>query len=201
MGRHHKPFRFENFWLQKEELREKIPQWWEEGRPAYGRAMFKIHKQLQYLKTQLKYWRRANKTDFQAQRAPLVARWDEVQKQFREGVITDQLKAEDDALRSAVEDIDNQEETYWKQRARTTWLLEGDRNTKFFHRTACARRQMNKMEALQDENGHSFDTLPSMHSHARDYFSKLFKESVVQDVEAQNEVISAIPTIIYEDEN
>lgn len=34
------------------------------------------------------------------------------------------------------------EETYWKQRAKTFWIAEGDSNSKFFHAYASARRSL-----------------------------------------------------------
>ena len=36
-------------------------------------------------------------------------------------------------LRCKLERLEDQLNIYWKQRAHTTWLLQGDRNTKFFH--------------------------------------------------------------------
>ncbi|KAH9685475.1 reverse transcriptase domain-containing protein [Citrus sinensis] len=52
--------------------------------------------------------------------------------------------------------IDNMlldEEVYLKQRSRADWLLEGDRNTKFFHAKATARKRKNRIEGVLDENG------------------------------------------------
>ena len=35
-------------------------------------------------------------------------------------------------LRSELEDLINKEELMWAQKARTKWILQGDRNTKYF---------------------------------------------------------------------
>lgn len=39
----------------------------------------------------------------------------------------------------------NQEELYWKHRSKQFWLNEGDRNTRYFHKYASARKQKNSI--------------------------------------------------------
>jgi hypothetical protein len=46
-----------------------------------------------------------------------------------------------------------QEETPWCQKSRIRWLKEGERNTKFFHRTTIARRSHNKILKIRDQDG------------------------------------------------
>ena len=36
----------------------------------------------------------------------------------------------------------------WRQKSRETWLKEGDRNTRFFHRTANAHRRRNYVKSI-----------------------------------------------------
>ncbi|KAK3211831.1 hypothetical protein Dsin_016537 [Dipteronia sinensis] len=45
------------------------------------------------------------------------------------------------------------EERYWGQRAKTDWLQHGDKNTRFFHSKACARKARNIVRGLQDDSG------------------------------------------------
>ncbi|CAL2226100.1 unnamed protein product [Prunus armeniaca] len=42
----------------------------------------------------------------------------------------------------------DQEELFWLQKSRNTWLKEGDRNTKFFHLSTIIHRRRNKLEGL-----------------------------------------------------
>ncbi|GLJ42690.1 hypothetical protein SUGI_0885090 [Cryptomeria japonica] len=129
----------------------------------------------------------------------LLARWEEIHAQFKNGIITDHLKEADDSLHKSVEDIDNQE-IYWKQRARTSWLLAGDKNSTFFHRTACARRQKNNLTALHAD-GQSFSSTSAMQKHSNDYFSKLFSASNDYDASFEQVVLSAIPSLISDEDN
>ena len=45
------------------------------------------------------------------------------------------------------------EELYWKQRAKAFWLENGDLNTKFFHAQASGLKAANKVSSLVDDNG------------------------------------------------
>ncbi|KAL5556007.1 hypothetical protein UlMin_038243 [Ulmus minor] len=45
------------------------------------------------------------------------------------------------------------EERYWRQRSKDSWLKCGDRNSKFFHRKAFARKSKNSITGLVDSNG------------------------------------------------
>jgi hypothetical protein len=47
----------------------------------------------------------------------------------------------------------SREETMEKQRARISWLREGDRNTAFFQAKACARGRTNRIKMLTDPSG------------------------------------------------
>lgn len=50
----------------------------------------------------------------------------------------------------------NDEETYWKQKSRNQWMLEGDRNTSFFHARTKTRFSKNRIMSIKDEHGSVF---------------------------------------------
>lgn len=69
------------------------------------------------------------------------------------------------------------EEVYWKQRAKTFWLAEGDENTKFFHATASARRKTNRITHLDTDDGMRVEKQDDMCKVVFEYFSKVFTGS------------------------
>ena len=46
-----------------------------------------------------------------------------------------------------------QQEIFWKQKSRFSWLQEGDSNSQFFHRTVKVRRAKNLIGHVVDDNG------------------------------------------------
>ncbi|XP_050245813.1 uncharacterized protein LOC126693715 [Quercus robur] len=56
--------------------------------------------------------------------------------------------AEVNRLRREINDLLDSEEIIWRQRSKTHWYKEGDRNTKFFHAHASERRKKNTILGL-----------------------------------------------------
>ncbi|KAB5524821.1 hypothetical protein DKX38_022570 [Salix brachista] len=75
----------------------------------------------------------------------------------------------------------DQEELFWKQKSRNTWLKEGDRNTHFFHLSTIIRRRKNKIKGLQNINGDWVSDMCGMKDIVVNYFHKLFFNSGMSD--------------------
>lgn len=63
---------------------------------------------------------------------------------------------------------------YWKQRGKSHWLREGDRNTSFFHSKASARRKMNWIHGLVDKQGTWQENKIIIQKIAVDHFCEMF---------------------------
>lgn len=86
----------------------------------------------------------------------------------------------------------------WLQRSRITWLKEGDRNTKYFHRKAIWRARKNRIKKLKKEDGSWVSDQAVMQEMATEYFSNLFRQDSSVD---PREVIDLFDPIISDEVN
>lgn len=56
------------------------------------------------------------------------------------------------------EDLQAKEKVLWWHKSRETWMSKGDKNTKFFHNSTKARREINKITILWGADGSSIET-------------------------------------------
>lgn len=97
------------------------------------------------------------------------------------------------------------ESAHWKQKAKISWLEDGDRNTRFFHLSAKSRSLCNQIDGIT-VGGNLFEDEVAIRDQASLFFSKLFQslpstpdESLFNLAgpsvsEEQNQILMAIPT-------
>lgn len=76
-------------------------------------------------------------------------------------------------LEKQLEETDNLEEIYWRQRVGDNWILKGDANTKFFHQFANGRRRKNNIAYLETEDG-EIRGQKDITAHVVDFYKNLF---------------------------
>ncbi|XP_039797761.1 uncharacterized protein LOC120662746 [Panicum virgatum] len=108
---------------------------------------------------------------------------------LRRGPISEESTAAQKEILLRIELLLEQEELEWVQRARANWLKHGDRNTKFFHQFASARRTKNMIKGLVDDQGVKHEDLGTMKDIVRDFYTNLFTSEVqVVDQEVLTDV-------------
>eukprot|EP00253_Pinus_taeda_P009861 PITA_09861 len=111
-----------------------------------------LHKRLKHIKVQLKDW---NKNDFGnifVDKSVENKLQELNQALIAEGF--DKIKSDQvDKYHQEWENLCKQEEIFWRQKSRVQWLKEGDRNTRFFHRSTMENRAHNKISSIMDEGG------------------------------------------------
>lgn len=115
--------------------------------------MFTLHKRLQQIKFWLKEWKKKVFGNIFVDKKAVEAKLQELnQELITEGF--DKVKSQQaDKYHQAWEKLCIQEEIFWRQKSWIQWLKEGERNTKFFHRSTLANRAHNKIFSILNDNG------------------------------------------------
>ena len=91
-----------------------------------------------------------------------------------------------------------QENTYWLQRSKVSWMKDGDRNSKFFHAVASQRKRRNEIQKLQDSEGRWHSQQPDLERVASEYFQAMFTSASTDSVQ---QVISHVCEVVSPEMN
>ncbi|XP_019242211.1 PREDICTED: uncharacterized protein LOC109222297 [Nicotiana attenuata] len=168
-------FKFENWWLLTEGFNERIKVWWEtfscEGRPDYILAL-----KLKALKGKLKEWSKLTQGNLNIQRLNLLGQLAELEETQELRMLNEEEKIKKATLLIEFEENVRKEEIAWRQRSRALWLKEGDRNTKFFHRTANSHKRYNNIDKLL-VNGETVENLAEIKREIVAFYQHLYTET------------------------
>lgn len=89
------------------------------------------------------------------------------------------------------------EEEFWKQKARTKWDVDRDKNFKYFHACVASRRKKLNLHSIEGEHRARLSEQVDIRKQAISYLSKLFTKQHVKD----SLFLNAIPKIISTEEN
>ncbi|KAL0461292.1 UNVERIFIED_CONTAM: hypothetical protein Slati_0016800 [Sesamum latifolium] len=93
---------------------------------------------------------------------------------LRRQPITAESRQEENNLKAELEDLYQAEEILWKQRAKSHWLKEEDRNTGFFHAYASKTFNRNQIRRLKNSEGQWLDKKQDIAQHISSYFEGSF---------------------------
>ncbi|CAA7058410.1 unnamed protein product [Microthlaspi erraticum] len=157
-------FKFDKRWLGKTGLKASIIEGWD---PLHTSEQGDVYSKISSCRQAILRWKKTNKSN-------TVKKIEEIKAQLEQNQ-TDGNGTSEEALKlkwdlcSAFRD----EELYWRQKSRVTWLREGDRNTKLFHATTKQRRARNRIIKLKKEDGSWAETDKGIEKVATEYFSPL----------------------------
>ena len=92
----------------------------------------------------------------------------------------------------------HQEELYWRQRSRISWLQDGDRNTRYFHAMASQRKRNNHIKSLKNSEGYLVEDIVALHDMVRSYFNSLYHSDQPSHI---SNVMEQIDPIVRPDMN
>ena len=84
------------------------------------------------------------------------------------------IKLQQKELSLLIENLLEQEEIYWAQRGKVSWLCRGDRNTTYFYHSASARRRRKLIKKFKNSDDIWVEGNDNLKPLIRDYFHGLF---------------------------
>ncbi|KAF7844993.1 ribonuclease H [Senna tora] len=162
-----RPFRFEACWLQYKDFNKFIKKQW--NKDSEHNSM------LHGLALKLKDWNRNVFGNIRVRKNNLKRRIKGIQAAL-DKKFNPYLEELGRSLEKELEEVLNQEEAHWFQKARCKWIREGDRNTKYYHTKAIARRRRNKILMLKDENDEWTEDLMEIKNIITTFYKALFRK-------------------------
>jgi hypothetical protein len=172
------PFRFENMWLKEAGFSDKVKQWWD-SYAFSGSPSFILARKLKALKVDLRKWNAEVFGDVNLRKNTLLTSIQHLDELEEDGHLTLEDKLARDQLKSDFEHVLLLDEITWRQKSRATWLREGDRNTRYFHRTANFNRRFNTISRLL-LNGVVTSDQAEIGKGLVDYYQQIFTDDDVR---------------------
>ncbi|CAN0825908.1 Transposon TX1 uncharacterized 149 kDa protein [Linum grandiflorum] len=179
-------FRFENKWLEEQSLKPLVTEKWGE---LVGED---LESRLAVCAVELGRWGKELSAKFYRRKRELDQRLEELRKRSD--------SAAGDEWRECREEnvlLLQQEDAYWKQRAKQYYLQFGDMNIKFFHAVANGRRKRKVMKGLIDGDGVWREDAKEMVAMVHTYFTELFQEGACE----WQEVVDCVRGRVTEEDN
>jgi len=148
----HFQFRFYNFWFQYKQLDQVvIPQYWQT--PVQGTRMYKLTQKLKYVKNQVKGWSKQFFGNSGQKLAQNENKLNMIEEKLLEQSDSPRLNAWMNRLIRQREKLLLFNQKYLRKLKRKEWLVNGDRNSKYFQRRANTRGKKKWVVKLKDDCG------------------------------------------------
>lgn len=80
-------------------------------------------------------------------------------------------------LREEIENLMTRREIMWAQKARSDWIIQGDRNTRYFQTVVKQRRAQSKILQLKTADGNTIEELEEIESTLVEHFKNQHAET------------------------
>eukprot|EP00253_Pinus_taeda_P021755 PITA_21755 len=196
-----RPFRFETFWFSHPDFKDFIQKIWQNSDPTAPTKMARFQKQLKMLKVEIKRWNKSTFGNILKEKERIIAEIKQTQQKIILEGRTEELAQKEQDLETKLLAREEQEEVLWRQKSRIRWLKEGEKNTKFFHRSTIQRRMRNNISQITNEQGEKLETQEEIEQEFIQQFKEMSKEPSINRTAAIEEIMQHIPHLISEEQN
>jgi len=153
-------FRYQPNWSSYVEVQRTVHKEW--MRRPYGTAMFRFSRKLRSIKAALKTWSKAKFANFQNQIEKNSHKLHIVESKLLANPQSYRLNDWHFRLLKQREKLFLFNKRYWGNLARKKWLVDGDRNSRFFHLSATNRKRGCSILRLKDTSGIWIEERPAI---------------------------------------
>jgi hypothetical protein len=177
-------------WLLKEGFFEMVSEVWTKERKGNS-PMQRWQNKIRRLRQFLRGWAKNMNGAYKKEKHELLRKVKELDKKAESQLLSQQEWDLKQSVRVRHTQLLREEELKWFQRAKTTKILKGDSNTKYFHMVANGKRRKTRIFRLEQEDG-IVEGDEQLKCYIMNYYKKLFgcpdrgrlslNESSVEDI-------------------
>ena len=162
-----RPFRFQSIWLSHNDFPGIV-------RDAWSGQQVNLADAISVFVSKDKDWNREVFGNVFAKNKRLMARLVGIQKAMANRPCTFLINLQNQ-LSDEYNNILQLEEELWAMKARTNWIINGKRNTSYFHLSTIVRRSKNRITSIQNAHGEWVHDTVEVKRIFVDYFHKLYQ--------------------------
>ncbi|XP_074297591.1 uncharacterized protein LOC141628332 [Silene latifolia] len=164
-------FKYFNMWGGAKDFLPTVRSNWDNY--LAGTHTFKLAKNLKNLKPALKRLNREGYNDIEHSTSRLQKQVHDLQEQIGKNPTDVQLITAEYEASQGLKKLCIARDSYLAQKAKHTWMKEGDTNSSYFHGLLKKRRNGNRVIMIEDMNGNMCDNPEQVQAAFLDYYMKL----------------------------
>jgi hypothetical protein len=187
------PFKFELGWLLKEGFFNVVSKVWREGSrgtTSVQRWQNKIRRLRQFLRG----WAKNMNGAYKKEKHELLRMAEELDKKAESQLLSQREWDSKQSIHERLNQLLREEELKWFQRAKTTNILEGDNNTKYFQMIANGKRRKTRIFRLEQEEG-VIEGEEILKDYITRYYKELFGASREDGLTLNESMVEDIPQL------
>ena len=139
-----RPFRFQVFWLSDTSFPNIVSKAWNNNRG--------LVESIDSFSKEATLWNKNHFGNIHYKKKQILARLYGIQKALLNNLCASLLTLESQ-LQQDLEHVLDQERDLWLLKSMVNWMIQGDRNTSFYHMSTLTRRKRNHIASVKDERG------------------------------------------------
>ena len=169
INRRVRPFKFQSCWLSDASFPKVVTQAW--------RHCNRLVDAIEIFTKEAKVWNKTQFGNIFSRKKNIMARLNGIQRSIASRPSAFLCNLENELLKE-LDSVISQEEELWALKSRVNWMIQGDRNTSFYHVSTLVRRKRNQIMAIKDTCGDWIVEESEVKEYIRSGFVDVFSTSL-----------------------